>query len=66
MKYKPKDRIQVTYINYDHINRDYRPYTKIIGLKGTIVKVSVTEKAYFVNLDTGHQVYLYDDEIKLI
>lgn len=65
MEYKINDRIQVINVNYDHKNRDQINHQKIIGLKSTVFRVSVTENAYSIRLDSGHQVFLYYDEIKL-
>jgi len=66
MKYKLNDRIQVINVNYDHKKRDQINHPKIIGLKGTVFRLSVTENAYSIKLDSGHIAYLYSDEIKLI
>lgn len=66
MKYDVNDNVRVVYINYEHKNRQQVPFQGVKGMKGKIYKKSVTEQAYFVRLYSGHQVFLYEDEIELI
>jgi ribosomal protein L35AE/L33A len=67
MKFSSGDRIRVKHINYSHKRRTQQPMPPIIGIKGIVYKKSVMEEnAYYIKLENGKSVLLYEDEIELI
>ncbi|WP_141335960.1 hypothetical protein [Paenibacillus sp. tmac-D7] len=67
MKFAVGAKIVVTSVNYNHDKRVNTPFSKIVGLRGTIVRKSLMEdNAYNVKLDIGETVLLYEDEIKKV
>ncbi len=66
MPFQPGDRVVITRINYERVNREQPLLPAAIGQIGTVVRGSSTEsEGYYVRIDGRDTVvYAYEEELE--